>query len=211
LETDNTPFLSTLKNFMSGFETHDKAQIYFVKTNQITNQKWGTVNHITYVDPSYDFPVELRAFGNFSFEIKDVENFWKNYVANKQEVLTDDVRMLIVDRLVGNIAASFAHKKVSYNEIDAKTVEIAKELDSVTKDDFTKLGLELTDFRIEDINFTEKTESFIEKVTTKSADVAAINKTKNIDAEAMDNYSQLEKLDIAKTAAKNEGSAGDMM
>jgi membrane protease subunit (stomatin/prohibitin family) len=112
--------------------------------------------------------------------------------------------MLIVDRLVGNIAASFAHKKISYNEIDAKTMEIAKELDTVTKDEFNKLGLELTDFRIEDINFTEKTEKFIEKVTSKSADVAAINKTKDIDSEAMDNYSQLEKLDIAKKAAENE-------
>jgi membrane protease subunit (stomatin/prohibitin family) len=62
LETDNTPFLSSIKNIMSGFETHDKAQIYFVKKNHITNQKWGTPNSITYIDPAYDFPVELRAF-----------------------------------------------------------------------------------------------------------------------------------------------------
>ena len=73
------------------------------------------------------------------------------------------------------------------------------------------MGLQLTDFRIEDINFTEKTENFIEKVTSKSADVAAINKTKDIDSQAMKNYSDLEKLDIAKTAAKSDGSAGDMM
>ena len=196
---------------MSGFETHDKSAVYFVKTNQITNQKWGTPNSVTYLDPTYDFPVELRAFGNFTFKISDIENFWKNYVSNMDKVLVDDIRMVIVDRVVGNIAATFAHKKVSYNEIDAKTVEIAKELDVVTKEEFEKMGLQLTDFRIEDINFTEKTESFIEKVTSKSADVAAINKTKDIDSQAMKNYSDLEKLDIAKTAAKSDGSAGDMM
>ncbi len=211
LETDNIPFLSTLKNFMSGFETHDKAAVYFVKINQITNQKWGTPNSITYIDPVYDFPVELRAFWNFSFQVIDIENFWKNYVANKETVLVDDIRMLIVDRLVWNIAATFAHKKVSYNEIDSKTIEIAKELEKVTKEEFEKLWLKLTDFRIEDINFTEKTESFIEKVTSKSAQVAAINKTKNIDSEAMENYSNLEKLDIAKEAAQNWWTAWDMM
>ncbi len=211
LETDNTPFLSSLKNIMSGFETHDKAQIYFVKTSKITNQKWGTPNSITYIDPQYDFPVELRAFGNFTFTITDLENFWGNYVANQSEVTTDSIRMVITDRIAQTIASLFAQKKVSYNEIDAHTVDIAKELEGATKEDFAKLGLELTDFRIEDINFTEKTEEFIDKITDKSADIAAINKTKNVDREALDNYSEIEKLNIAGKATEAGGSAGDMM
>jgi hypothetical protein len=36
--------------------------------------------------------------------------------------------------------------------------EISKELMEATKEEFSILGLELTDFRIEDTNFTEKTE-----------------------------------------------------
>ncbi|MDQ7010037.1 MAG: SPFH domain-containing protein [Candidatus Gracilibacteria bacterium] len=211
LETDNTPFLSSMKNIMSGFETHDKAQIYFVKTNKITNQKWGTPNSITYVDPIYDFPVELRAFGNFTFKISDLENFWVNYVANQSEVATDEIRMIIIDRIAQTIASLFAKKKVSYNEIDAFTVDIAKELLAETKDDFSKLGLELTDFRIEDINFTEKTQNFIDKITDKSADVAAIKKTGNIDNNSMNNYSKIEQLNAMNTAAAAGGSAGDMM
>ncbi|MDQ7022480.1 MAG: SPFH domain-containing protein [Candidatus Gracilibacteria bacterium] len=211
LETDNTPFLSSMKNIMSGFETHDKAQIYFVKTNKITNQKWGTPNSITYVDPIYDFPVELRAFGNFTFKISDLENFWVNYVANQSEVATDEIRMIIIDRIAQTIASLFAKKKVSYNEIDAFTVDIAKELLAETKDDFSKLGLELTDFRIEDINFTEKPQNFIDKITDKSADVAAIKKTGNIDNNSMNNYSKIEQLNAMNTAAAAGGSAGDMM
>jgi len=211
LETDNTPFLSSIKNIMSGFETHDKAQIYFVKTNKITNQKWGTPNSITYVDPIYDFPVELRAFGNFTFKISDLENFWTNYVANQSEVLTDDIRMIIIDRIAQTIASLFAKKKISYNEVDAYTVDIAKELLENTKEDFSKLGLELTDFRIEDINFTDKTQSFIDKITDKSADVAAIKKTWNIDNNSMNNYSKIEQLNAMNTAAAAGGSAWDMM
>jgi len=211
LETDNTPFLSNLKNVMSGFETHDKAQVYFVKTNQITNQKWGTPNEITYIDPIYDFPVELRAFGNLTFKIIDLENFWINYVSNKSEVLVDDIRMILIDRIAQTIASLFAKKKVSYNEVDAYTVDIANELMTATKDDFSKLGLELTDFRIEDINFTEKTQNFIDKITSKSADVATIKKTGNIDKDSMANYSQIEQLDAMKKAAESGGTAWDMM
>lgn len=211
LETDNIPFISTVKNIMSGFETHDKASVYFVKTHKITNQKWWTPNNVTYIDPIYNFPVELRAFGNFTFEVKDTENFWTNYVANQETVLTDDVRMLITDRIVWNIATLFAQKKITYNEIDAHNLEISKDLLLATKEEFEKLGLELSDFRIEDINFTEKTENLIQKITEKSADVAAINTTSGIDKEAMKNYSDLEKLDIMWKAAENEWTAGDMM
>jgi len=211
LETANIPFVSALKNIMSGFETHDKAQIYFVKTNQITNQKWGTPNSITYIDPAYNFPVELRAFGNFSFRVADTENFWLNYVANKAEVSVDSIRMMIVDRLIGQIGSIFAKKKISYNEIDAYAYEISKELMEVTKEEFEKLWLELTDFRIEDTNFTDKTEEFISKITSKSADVAAINKTWNIDRNAMANYSQIEQLNAMNKAAEAGGTAGDMM
>lgn len=211
LETENTPFISALKNVMSGFETHDKAQVYFVKTNELTNNKWGTPNSITYIDPIYDFPVELRAFGNFTFKVADIENFWVNYVANKAEVSTDSIRMMIVDRLVWQIASIFAKKKISYNEIDAHAYDIAKELMEATKNEFAKLWLELTDFRIEDTNFTDKTEDFISKITSKSADVAAIKKTWNIDGQSMSNYSQIEQLGAMNKAAEAGWTAWDMM
>jgi len=211
LETENIPFISSIKNIMSWFETHDKAQVYFIKTNELTNNKWWTPNSITYIDPVYDFPVELRAFGNFTFKVTDIDNFWINYVANRDEVSIDDIRMIIVDRLVWQIASVFASKKISYNEIDAKAFEISKELMELTKDEFSKLWFELRDFRIEDTNFTDKTEDFIAKISDKAADVAAINKTAWVEKEAMTNYSEIEKLNIAWKAAEAGWSAGDMM
>ncbi len=211
LETDNIPFITSFKNILSGFESHDKASVFFLKTSEIANQKWGTPNVITYIDPIYDFPVELRAFGNFTFKVVDIENFWTNYFANSSKVLIDDVRMLLTDRIVGNIANIFANKKYSYNEVDSKTLEIAKELLEATKEEFLKLGLELTDFRIEDINFSEKTEGFIDKITDKKADIASINATANIDNSAMKNFKELETLNIMSKSAENGGSGSDAM
>jgi hypothetical protein len=43
------------------------------------------------------------------------------------------------------------------------------------------MGIQITDFRIEDINFTEDTEELIRKVAEQSANVQAMNQLKNVD------------------------------
>ena len=211
LETDNIPFLTSLKNVLSWFESHEKASVFFLKINEITNQKWGTSNPVVYVDPIYDFPVELRAFWNFSFKIIDIENFWQNYVANSSKVLVDDVRMLITDRIIWNISDIFASKKISYNEVFANILEISKDLLEATKEEFSKLGLELRDFRIENINFTEKTQSFIDKITDRKADIWVINATANIPENNLKNYKEIENISIMRDSANNSTSASDAM
>jgi uncharacterized protein (UPF0335 family) len=64
--------------------------------------------------------------------------------------------------------------------------------------------LEIIDFRIEDINFTEDTEELIRKVAEQSANVEAMNKLKDVDTKAMQNYVTTKKLDVMEKAAQNE-------
>ena len=42
LTTQNLPILSTLKGWKYGFDSPFKAEVYFVSTRNITDQKWGT-------------------------------------------------------------------------------------------------------------------------------------------------------------------------
>jgi membrane protease subunit (stomatin/prohibitin family) len=76
----------------------------------------------------YNFPVKLRAFGNFSFKISDVEKFWNNYVGTRSELTVDEIRNVIVDRLLQYITDVLAEAKLSYNEIDANRVELAEKI-----------------------------------------------------------------------------------
>jgi hypothetical protein len=64
--------------------------------------------------------------------------------------------------------------------------------------------LEITDFRIEDINFTDDTEELIRKVAEQAANVEAMNKLKDVDTKAMQNYVTTKKLDVMEKAAQNE-------
>ncbi len=204
LKTENKPFITSLKNILRGFESPDKAAVFFVKTTEILNQKWWTKNPVKYVDPQYSFPVKLRAFGNFSFKVVDIPKFWQNYVWTRSEVTVDEIRQIIVDRLLQYITDVFAEAKLSYNEIDANRVELANKIKEKLNEVLWDLGLQITDFRIEDINFTEDTEELIRKVAEQAANVKAMNQLKDIDSRAMQNYVTTKQLDVMEKAAQNE-------
>ncbi len=211
LQTENKPFITSLKNILRWFESPDKAAVFFVKTTEILNQKWGTKNPVKYIDPQYNFPVKLRAFWNFSFRIVDIPKFWQNYVWTRSEVTVDEIRQVIVDRLMQYITDVFAEAKLSYNEIDANRVELADKIKEKLNEVLWNLGIQITDFRIEDINFTEDTEELIRKVAEQSANVQAMNKLKDIDWRAMQNYVTTKQLDVMEKAVQNEGGVGSTM
>jgi hypothetical protein len=66
------------------------------------------------------------------------------------------------------------------------------------------MGIKITDFRIEDINFTEDTEELIRKVAEQTANVKAMNTLKDVNSKAMQNYVTTKQLDIMEKAAQNE-------
>ena len=74
LSTQNMPILSTLKGWKFGFNSPFKADVFFVRTKQFINQKWGTKNPVMIRDAEFG-PVRLRAFGSFNFKVADPKVF----------------------------------------------------------------------------------------------------------------------------------------
>ncbi|MDD5769851.1 MAG: SPFH domain-containing protein [Candidatus Gracilibacteria bacterium] len=211
LSTENIPFLTALKSWKRLGESNDKSAIYFVKTTEILNLKWGTKNPVKYVDPKYSFPIKLRAFGNLTLKISDIEKFWLNYIGTRSEVSVDEIKEIVVDRLIGQITSILARDAYSYVDIDAKRVEIANKLESLVNAEIEILGLTITDFRIEDTNFDEETEKLIMKVSTQTANVKAMNELSDVSNKAMENYTKTKNLDIMQEAAGNDGAMGGMV
>ena len=75
LDTDNQPFITTLTKLRTGFESEHKLRIYFYRSAENVNQNWGTASPVKYLDPVYQFPVELGANGNFSFRLVEARQF----------------------------------------------------------------------------------------------------------------------------------------
>lgn len=200
IKTDNIPFITTLKKVMQFFESEHKAEFYFYKKSIITDQKWGTVAPIKYIDPVYEFPVELIAFGNYSIQIKDPKNFFVSIVGEQEYFGIEEFRKIINARIVHPMSDMFAESKVSYNHIDQEREELGHALREKLDVLFHNLGFTLSDFRIEGTEFDEDTRNRIGRI----ADV----QTTNFAAKKVGvTYTDMMRLDALESASENEGGA----
>jgi len=200
LETDNIPFWTTVRKFMQFFQSEHRVGIYFFRRTKILDQKWGTTSLIKYEDPTYRFPVGLRAYGNTSFRITDPESFFINVVGGSSSYLIDDFRRIMNDRLIQPLSDHLAEARYSYADIDARRQEIASDIGRKLVPEFAKLGFEITDFRIEGTGFDEDTMERINRIARVTAEAGAAS------AAGLD-YAQLQQLEAMREAARNEGGA----
>lgn len=201
LDTDNIPFITTLKRFMQGFVSEHKVGIYFFKTTTLIDLKWGTPSIIKYQDPVYQFPVGLRAFGNYSMRIRDPGTFFREIVGVRDTFFVDDLRQPLNARIVQPLVDLLAESAMSYAEIDAKRDEIASALSTKLAPELTRLGFELMDFRIEGTTFDEDTMQRINLIANTGAEVQAARA-------AGVSYADLQRLGALRDAARNQGMAG---
>jgi membrane protease subunit (stomatin/prohibitin family) len=200
LDTDNIPFITTLSRFMQAFESEHKVGIYYFWLTEFLNQKWGTSAPIKYQDPVYDFPVGLRAFGNFSFRLTDPEPFFVNLLGARTRFPADQLRQTMTQRLQQPLTDLLAEAGFSYADIDRNRDELAAALEIKLAPEFAELGLEMTDFRIEATSFDEDTEGRIGRIADITAEARAAERA-GVD------YAQLQQLEALREAARNEGGA----
>lgn len=198
LKTDNHPFVTTLSKLRQNFESEHKLAIYFYRRAQVINQFWGTVSPIKFIDGEYKIPVELGMNGNFSYRISNPGLFFTEIIGTRDEVTMKELSETITERIQQIVANVIHGKKYSYAEIDGHLPDIAQEVAERINEEYTLLGLRLTDFRVEGTQFDEQTQERIDRIADISADVKAAE-------QAGLSYVELEKLRALRDAARNEG------
>ncbi len=197
LKTDNKPFITTLKKVMNFFESEHKVGLWFFRVAQIANIRWGTRIHITYNDPVYGFPVNLRGYGNYSLRINQPEAFFANIIAGQEEYFCGDLQELFLSRISQPISSYLANASFSYAQIDSNIEQIARDAQEKTLPVFKDLGFLLEDFRIEGTSFDEETTKRIAEISDVQADVKAA------ELAGLD-FAELQKIKALRDAAKNE-------
>lgn len=202
IKTANKPFFTDLKKWLQLMESEHKVGIFFYRRALNLNARYGTPSPIKYIDPVYQFPVGLRAFGNYAFRITRAAEFFRDVVASASGYMVEEIQMVINSRISQPFADFLAKSKYSYADIDANREEIVAELSKKLQSIFDTLGFEMKDLRIEGTNFDDDTQKRINKISDVMADVIAAKS-------AGVNYTDLQKLEIMRDAAKNSnGLAG---
>ena len=195
LETQNLPILSTLKGWKHGFKSPFKAEVYFVSTRMFKSMKWGTPN-VFYVRDQDFGRVSLRAFGTYTFKVKDAAKFIKEVSGTDGEFttaeVTDELRSLIITRFIDSIGES----GLSLLDFASNYKDLSDFCSKKLQEEFVEYGLEVKKFLINSINLPEELQKKLDMGTGMNM-IGDMNK-----------YQQMKMADSMEAAANNPGGGG---
>lgn len=195
LNTANLPILSTLKGWKYGFDSPFKAEVYFVSTRNITDQKWGTKNAITLSDQRFGM-LELRAFGTYVIRVKDAPLFIKEIVGTDGHFTTSEIAEQLRSMIVTRFTDSIGKSNLPVESYAAQLNDLSDYVLTVIGPEFLKYGIEVTKFLVENISMPEEIKKEIFELSRLNA--IDINK-----------LAQLKAAKAIELAAANEsGTAG---
>ncbi len=155
LNTQNLPILSTLKGWKYGFNSPFKADVFFVSTRQFTDQKWGTKNPFTLNDDRFGF-IELRAFGNYSYRVKDAGLFLKEIAGTNGRFTTEDINGQLRTLVVTKFSDLVGEGNIPVEKFAANLEELSEMGHDQLNNKFAPYGLEITSFLVENVSMPEE-------------------------------------------------------
>jgi membrane protease subunit (stomatin/prohibitin family) len=192
LTTQTIPVLTYLRNWDKLFQSPFKSDVYFFSTRLKVDQKWGTPNPITIRDKEFG-AIRLRAFGIYSYRLKDPQAFHVNVSGTRERYSVDDLSGQLRSTIVGSITDLFAESQIPFLDMAAQQDELGSKLKAKVGDGFARLGLELDGFVVENLSLPEE----LQKILDKRIGMNIVGD--------MQRYTQYEVAANIGTAAANEG------
>ena len=235
LETGNIPVLRRLLQIPTGGVSTFHCQIYFVNKVEVMALRWGTDSKVQFIEPNYQFPMEIGARGSLSIRIQDSAAFVTRLVGAESSIMPETItryfRSFIQNRVKSQLARTIKEQQLNIFEIDTQLDILSDALQQRLRNDFGSYGVELAQFLIEevvrpedDLNYrrlkdlTARRYTDIYEAQTKSQVDLIRQQTESqkrvMEAQSMAQKRQLEgytyqderSFDVAETVAKNEGA-----
>lgn len=209
LDTANIPLLNKIINLPFGGKSPFKAELWYV--NKITNLniRWGTPTPIQLQDPKYGIAVPISAFGQFGIKVTDSREFLTSLVGTLPSFSSDDVKQyfkgIYISKIKSLISQCLVQQKISILHINAYLDEIAEYLEQSVSNKFSKYGIQLVNFTINDISVDENNPEYAKLK-------ASLSKRADMDIIGYD-YQQERSFDVMDKMAENvgHGQSGNMM
>lgn len=197
LSTQNMPILTTLRGWKYGFNSPFKADVFFVSLRQFTNQKWGTKNPIMLRDAEFG-PVRLRAFGTYSFSVKDPAVFLKEIATTNPDFSVENINEQLRNLAVSRGMDAIAESKIPVLDLASNYDEVSKVIQDKISPEFNEIGLNLNKFLIENISLPEE----VEKILDKRSSMGIVGD--------MGAFAQFQAANAMEKAAENPNGGGIM-
>lgn len=198
LTSQNVAILGWLQKVFTGVV--QQAEVFYLQ-KRIFDGKFGTQEPFLFQDPDFDM-IQLRAFGDFRYRIKEPEVFINQFVGTFGAATSADVEDRIKDELVKQLNVTLGKMK----QAGLKVVDFAASLNDIeqgtlanAKPHFANLGVEILQLSGMNIPLPETVKAAIDKM-------GAARTLGRTSAAA---YQQFAVADALQAAAANpQGSAG---
>ena len=164
LETQNLPLLTNLQHWDHGFNSPFKAEVYFCNLRKFTDLKWGTKNPIILRDKEFGV-VRLRAFGTYEMRIDDPALFIRDIVGTEGHFSVDDISSQLRNVIISRFSNIIANANIPILDLASNYDQLSQYLTEKIKEEFSKYGIELTKFLIENISVPPSVEEALDKRT----------------------------------------------
>ena len=215
LNTENYPFISRLKNMLSGGVSIFNCVVYFVRKAHGYEVLWGTDSPIQVRDKVLGIATQVRARGAYKVQVEDGPLFLEKMVGGKvaytsQEALGDYFCREFQGKIRSTIAQYLQAREEELLGIDAMANEIARQIEPEIDAILKPYGLTCITFSISamDIVGDELRKKYdeigmdaIKKMRMAAADRKALDILG-------DDWSKVQTAEIMKTFAANEGAGG---
>lgn len=193
LETKNIPILTKLKSWPYGFNSPFKAEVYFINTKQLTNQRWGTTSPINLRDQDFKF-IAIRANGTFSYHISEPVKFLETIIGNASTATADNMIEQLRSQILATFSDALGESQTSFMDLAAFTEDISRLVEMNLQEKFMPYGLTLDTFDIQSFNLPKEVQ---EAINQRSA-LGALGDTTAT-------YTAIKATDALGEAAKNPG------
>jgi excisionase family DNA binding protein len=195
--TANVPKLIDLLGKAFNDRTPFTAEVYYVSMREFADRKWGTPQPILVRNPGMGLGVALlQGFGNYSFQVKDPQQFVTQIVGANGIYRMSDIegrlRSMMLSKLQDLLGETGASKSVA--ELIGLTEEMGAAVRAKAQDDFAAIGLLLKSFYISNLKPSEKSAEELRAMGMLD----------------MQTYTQLQAADALREAAQNEGGGAGL-
>ncbi len=192
LNTGNIPLLAGVLNMFTSGNTPFTADVYFVNKKDMPSVTWGTNPPIIMYTPNIGVGFQmLMTNGIIDIGVEDSSRFLKNYGVGVPGLRLDDLRDRVQTMLLSTIGQLLSKQQIAnIQAANAMLSDLESGSLALLNDQFNEIGMRIKTFRARPFQARPATP---EEVMTYGS---------------MQNYQQIKGLDIAQTAAGNQGLGG---
>ena len=150
LETQNIPLIGKALNRTTGDKTPFHCEVYFINKTEQMAIKWGTDSKVQFMEPTYQFPIEIGASGEMALKAEDARKLLIKLVGTEnyltRSALTGYFRGILNTKVKSYLAQVIREKKISIFEIDERLEELSAALKKMLIPVYQEYGITLAQF-----------------------------------------------------------------